>query len=84
MEIITWLILGALAGWFASMIMKTDASQGLRDDVILGVLGAFVGGFVMNLLGQPGVSGLNIYSMVVAVIGAIILIAVGRMFRRSV
>ena len=83
MNIILWVIFGGFAGWFASMIMKTDASQGTMVDIVLGIVGAVVGGFIMNFFGQPGVTGFNIYSLVVAVIGSVILIALGRMFTRS-
>lgn len=79
MEILLWVILGGIAGWIASVIMKTSASQGILMDVVLGVIGGVVGGFLFNLFGAPGVTGFNIYSLVVAVVGAVILIGLGRM-----
>lgn len=82
MNIILWLILGLIAGWLASVIMKTDRAQGTLMDIIFGVVGALVGGFVMNFFGQPGVTGFNIYSLIVATVGAIILIAIGRAVSR--
>ena len=82
MNIILWLILGLIAGWLASVIMKTDRSQGTFMDIIFGIVGALVGGFVMSFFGQPGVTGFNIYSLVVATLGAIILIAIGRALSR--
>lgn len=81
MGIILWIVFGALAGWIASMFMKTDASQGTMMDIIMGIVGAMVGGFVMNFFGQAGVTGFNFYSLTVAVIGAIIVIYIGRMMR---
>ena len=78
MNIIIWIVLGALAGWIAGMIMKSN--HGIIIDVVLGVVGAFVGGFIFNFFGQTGVTGLNIYSIVVAVIGAVVLIFLGRLF----
>jgi uncharacterized membrane protein YeaQ/YmgE (transglycosylase-associated protein family) len=81
MGILLWIIFGALAGWIASVIMKTDA--GAMMDIIMGIVGAVVGGFIMNLLGQSGVTGFNLYSMIVAVIGAIVVIYIGRMMRRG-
>lgn len=81
MGIILWIIFGALAGWIASVIMKTDSSQGSLSDIIMGVIGAVVGGLIMNLLGQSGVTGFNLYSLLVTVIGAIVVIYVGRMVR---
>jgi len=79
MGILLWIIFGALAGWIASIITKTDHNQGTVSDIIMGIIGAVVGGFIMNLLGQSGVTGFNFYSLVVTVIGAIVVIYVGRM-----
>lgn len=74
MSIIAWIILGGIAGWIGSMIMGTDASQGLFLNIIVGIIGAIVGGFVFNSLGEGGVSGFNLYSLIVATIGSIILL----------
>jgi len=76
MNILLWIVFGAIAGWIASVVMKSQG--GLLWDIILGIVGAVVGGFIMNLFGQSAVSGFNIYSMFVAVLGAIVLIWVGR------
>jgi uncharacterized membrane protein YeaQ/YmgE (transglycosylase-associated protein family) len=86
MDFILFLALGAVAGWVASLIMGTDARQGWLMNIVLGIVGAFVGGFLMNLIGQPGASGFNLYSLIVAVIGAVILVWLGGMFlgRRTV
>ena len=81
MGIILWIIFGALAGWIASIIMKTDSSQGTMSDIILGIVGAVVGGFLMGLVGQAGVTGFNVYSLGVAIVGAIVVIYLGRMLR---
>ena len=81
MGIILWIIFGALAGWVASIIMKTNSGQGTISDIIMGIVGAVVGGFIMNLLGLSGVNGFNLYSFSVAVIGAIVVIYIGRMVR---
>jgi uncharacterized membrane protein YeaQ/YmgE (transglycosylase-associated protein family) len=78
MGIISWIIVGLIAGWLASMVMKTDASQGAMMDIIMGVLGGVVGGFLMNMMGFAGTTGLNVYSILVATLGAIVLIGVGR------
>ena len=78
MGIILWLIFGALAGWIASMIMGTNRSQGLLLDIVMGILGAFIGGFLSsNLLGIP-ITGFNITSLVIAIVGAIILTLIVR------
>jgi len=81
MGILLWIIFGALAGWIASIIMKTNHGQGTIADIIMGIIGAIVGGFIMNQLGQSGVNGFNLYSLAVAVIGASIVIYIGRLVR---
>ena len=80
MNIILWVVLGAVAGWIADMIMKS--AHGVLEDIVLGVIGAFVGGFIMNFFGQSGVTGFNIYSLIVAVIGAVVLIFLGRLIHK--
>ncbi len=83
MGIILWIVLGGIAGWLASMIMKS--SHGILGDIVVGILGALIGGFIMNLLGYGGVSGFNLYSIVVAVLGAVVLLWVVKAVRgRSV
>ncbi len=81
MGILAFIVLGAIAGWVASMIMGT--SEGLLMNIILGVVGAFIGGLVFNMFGNVGVTGFNLYSLVVAVIGAVILLGIGRAFRHA-
>ena len=71
-EILTWIIIGGLAGWVASKITKTDASLGLVGNIVAGIIGGLVGGFVFNLIGGAGFTGFNIWSFFVALIGAII------------
>ncbi|HBI16579.1 MAG: Transglycosylase-associated protein [Candidatus Moranbacteria bacterium GW2011_GWF2_34_56] len=79
MEIITWIIFGAIAGWIASAFMGTR--EGLVMDIVVGIVGALLGGWIMSLFGAEGVTGFNFYSLVVAVIGAIVLIAIVRAIR---
>ena len=83
MDLLLTLIFGALTGVIASRLMGTGHS--LMMDMLLGIVGAFVGTFIMNMFGQTGVTGFNIYSFFVSVLGAVILIALSRMFshRRS-
>lgn len=78
MDILLWIIFGALVGWLASIIMRTTAGQGFLMDIVLGIVGAVVGGFLMSIFGQPGITGFNIYSLIVALIGAVVLVAIGR------
>lgn len=82
MGIVLWIIFGGLAGWMASVIMKNNSNQGTVTDIIMGIIGAVVGGFLMGLVGQPGVNGFNLYSFVVAIIGAIVVIYIGRLIKR--
>lgn len=82
MSFILWVFLGLVAGWLASVIMKNDTSQGPMIDIVLGVVGSVVGGFIFNLLGMAGVTGFNLYSLIVATVGAVILIGIGRAISR--
>lgn len=75
MGIISWIILGALAGWIASLIMKTDGQMGGFANIGVGILGALVGGFIMSFFNKSGVDSLNVYSLLVALLGSIVLIA---------
>lgn len=82
MGFIGWIILGGLAGWIASMIAKTDESMGVLANIIVGIIGAFIGGFVFSFFGGEGVNGFNIYSFVVALVGAVILLLIVRAVKR--
>lgn len=73
MSIIGWLILGLVAGFIASKIVNRSG-EGIIMDIVLGIVGAIVGGFVFSMVGAAPVTGFNIYSMVVAVIGAIVVL----------
>jgi uncharacterized membrane protein YeaQ/YmgE (transglycosylase-associated protein family) len=76
MSLIAWLVVGLLAGWIGSMIVNRGRGEGLIMDIVLGVVGAFVGGFLFHLFGHSGVSGINLYSIFVAVMGAIVVLLV--------
>ena len=82
MGIILWIIFGGIVGWVASLIMKTDAQQGMVLNIIVGIVGALIGGWVMSALGYGGVDGFNISSFLVALGGAIILIAIVKAVRK--
>ncbi len=73
-NIIIWLVLGALAGWIASKIMGTDAQQGAVLNIIVGILGAMIGGWILSFFGVNVMAGFNILSILTAVLGACILI----------
>jgi uncharacterized membrane protein YeaQ/YmgE (transglycosylase-associated protein family) len=81
MNIITWILFGALAGWVASKLVGTDARQGAVGNIIVGIIGAFIGGYLMQLLGESGVTGFNIRSFVVAVIGSVVLLVIYKSLR---
>lgn len=75
MSIIAWIILGLIAGFIASKIIN-KSGEGLIIDIVLGIVGAFIGGYIFNFFGATGVTGLNIYSMIVAVIGAVVVLVI--------
>lgn len=72
--IIGAIIIGALAGWIASMIMGKDAQMGALANIVVGIIGGLVGGLIFNFFGASGTTGFNIWSLVVAVIGAVVLL----------
>lgn len=76
MGILTWIILGALAGWLASLVLKSDAEQGALGNIIAGILGAVVGGFIAEALGMSGITGFNLGSILVAFGGAVIVLMI--------
>jgi uncharacterized membrane protein YeaQ/YmgE (transglycosylase-associated protein family) len=80
MTILVWIIFGALVGLAASMI--TGGGGGLILDIILGVVGASLGGWIMDYFGKTGVTGFNFYSFLVALLGAVVLIVIARAFSR--
>lgn len=83
MSILAWIVLGGLAGWIASLIMKTDSSQGILLNIIVGIVGAALGGVVFRMIGESGVTGFNLYSLLVSVLGSIILLAMVRLVSRA-
>lgn len=83
MGLILWVLFGALIGWLASLLMRTDASQGPVLNIVVGVLGAIIGGLVMSQFGYGGVSGFNLYSILVALLGAVVLIGFAKLVSTS-
>ncbi len=73
MSILGWIVLGLIAGWIASKIVNREG-EGFFLDIVLGIVGAFVGGLVFTALGGTGITGFNLYSMVVAIVGAIVVL----------
>lgn len=81
MEIMLWMTLGVLAGWLSSFVMSTHSSRGFASDIMLGIIGAIIGGYMMNLFGASGMNGFNLYSIVVAAMSSILLVWLGRTVR---
>ena len=87
MNIIIWLAIGGIVGWIASLVMRTDAQQGVLLNVVVGIVGAVIAGwFISPLIGVPTINqdALSIGAIVVSVVGAVILLAVVNVFRRAV
>jgi len=83
MSIIAWIILGLIAGFIASKIVNRQG-EGFFLDIVLGIVGAVVGGWIMTALGSEGVSGFNLYSILVAIGGAVVVLVVFHAIRRVV
>ena len=81
MSILAWIVLGLIAGFIASKLVN-KSGEGILLDIVLGVVGAVVGGYVFQMFGHSGVTGLNIYSLFVAVIGAVLFLLVYHALRR--
>ncbi len=84
-NIISWIIFGALAGWLASIIMRTDEEQGAMGNIVVGILGAIIGGGIARALIGTSVTGFNLPSLIIAILGAMLLIFLLQLFtgRRS-
>lgn len=82
MGIILWIIFGALVGWVASMVMGTNREQGAIANIVVGIIGALIGGFIARAFGAEGVSGFNLVSFLVALVGAVVLIGIVKLFSK--
>ncbi len=85
MNILIWLIVGGIVGWLASLIMRTDAQQGILLNVVVGIIGALIGGWVVSPMVGVGTinEGISIGSVLVSLLGAVILLALVNLFRRG-
>ena len=79
MGILAWIVIGALAGWLASLLVR-GGGLGIVGDIVVGIVGAVLGGLIMSAFGGAGVTGFNLYSFFVAVVGAVVLLLIVRMF----
>ena len=82
MSILAWIVLGLIAGFIGSKLVN-KSGEGVLLDIILGIVGAVIGGWAFNLFGAAGVTGLNLYSLLVAVIGSILFLVVYHALRRA-
>lgn len=82
MGIIAWIVLGGIAGWIASMIAGNNQNQGLIGNIVVGIIGAFIGGFLISLLGGTGITGFDLWSILVAIMGATLLLFIMGRFRK--
>jgi len=74
MSILIWIAFGAIVGWLASLIMKTDEDQGVIANIMIGIIGAFLGGAISRLIGGAPVGGFSLANLLMAVIGAVVLL----------
>lgn len=80
MNILLWIVLGGIASWIVNIAIVS--SNGILEDIILGMVGGFMGGFIFNFIGQQGLTGFNLYSLFIVVSGAVIIIYLGRVIYR--
>ena len=72
--IIVWILFGGVAGWLASIRMKRNAQMGTTANIVIGIIGAFMGGFLLNLFGVAGTPGFDLYNLLIAILGAVVLL----------
>ncbi len=83
MGLLIWIVFGGIVGWVGSLIMGTSDQQGIILNVVVGIVGAVLGGYIMNTFGEGGVTGFNLYSFLVALVGAVVLLAIVKAVRRA-
>ncbi|MDD4796364.1 MAG: GlsB/YeaQ/YmgE family stress response membrane protein [Eubacteriales bacterium] len=83
MGFLGWIIIGALAGWLGSIITGNNARMGALANILVGIAGGFLGGLIFNLIGGLGITGFNLWSLLVAVVGAVVLLFIVNLFRRK-
>ncbi|WP_455716892.1 GlsB/YeaQ/YmgE family stress response membrane protein [Anaerosporobacter sp.] len=83
MGLLSWIIIGGIAGWLASIFTGNDRQMGLGGNIIVGILGGLLGGFLFNILGGYGVTGFNLWSLLVSFIGSVILLMIINAFSKK-
>ena len=84
MGILSWIIVGGLAGWVASLITRRDGSMGIIANIIVGIIGALIGGFIVNAMGGDGnINAFSLQSFLVALLGSVVLLAIINLFTRG-
>lgn len=81
-NIIVWLILGGVSGWIASKITKNDENMGIGLNIVVGIVGAFIGGWFAGIFGLGPATGLNLWSFLISIVGAVILLGIVSLFKR--
>jgi uncharacterized membrane protein YeaQ/YmgE (transglycosylase-associated protein family) len=76
MGILSWIIIGGIAGWLASILTGNNKKMGIGGNILVGILGGFIGGFIFNILGGIGVTGFNLWSLLVSFVGAVVLLVI--------
>ncbi|NLO36913.1 MAG: GlsB/YeaQ/YmgE family stress response membrane protein [Clostridiaceae bacterium] len=82
MNWLSWIVVGGIAGWIASLLTRSNARMGLLANIIVGIVGGLLGGFLMDLIGASGVTGFNLWSLLVSVIGATVLLWIINLIRK--
>jgi len=82
MGIIVWLVVGGIVGWLASLVMRTDAQQGIILNIVVGIIGAFIGGMIFSR-GDINNAPLSVTAFIISLVGAIILLGIVNLFRRG-
>lgn len=82
-NLILWVVLGGVAGWIASMLMGRDGQMGALANIVIGIVGAVLGGFLFNLVGLAGDTGFNLWTLLVAVVGSVVLLFLVGILRRA-
>lgn len=82
MNFLVWIVFGALAGWIASIIMNKNKQMGAIANIVVGIVGAFIGGFIMDFIGVEVETGFNLPSLLVAILGAVVLLFIVGLIRR--